>query len=388
MNRALVIGAGLSGATVARKLAEKGFKVTVIEKRHNVGGNAYDFKSHENILIQKYGPHLFHTNDINVFKFLSGFTSWYHYRHKVLGNIKGRLVPIPFNLNSIKLLFPKKKADRFISILTSEYELNSKVSIKTLMESENKDLQRLAKFIYKNVFYKYSKKQWGFNPKLLGEDVINRVPVQISFSSNYFSDSIQCMPTKGFAEMIRNMLNHKNIQVLTGTDAKEYLKLHDATKTISYENKEFVGPVIYTGSIDELFDYKYGKLPYRTLEFKFEIHDVPLYQEEGVINYNTSKKYTRISEFKYFTSRHIDVSSNATVVCKEYSKEHEIGQEPYYPISQTANQNLYNTYLLTAKSYHNLYFAGRLGKYAYMNMDAAVKDAIELSKQILEDFSI
>ena len=380
MEKIIIVGAGFSGATIARLFAESGKDVIVLDKRDNIGGNAYDCWSKSNILIQPYGPHIFHTNEKKVFEFLSRFTEWNKYEHRVLAAVrKDKFVPVPFNLTSLFMLYPQDKAERIKKILIDEIGLDKKVPILQLRKHENAEVRKFGDFVYKNIFYIYTMKQWGFKPEQLGSEVMNRVPVYVSYEDRYFTDEFQYMPKDGFTELIKNMLCHPKIQLKLGTDASREISLSD--DKIYYKDKELDGMLIYTGCVDELFDYKFGVLPYRSLKFKFETIKKPSYQQSAVVNYTTSHKYTRISEFSKFTCE----PQENTVIVKEYSKPFKKGKTiPYYPIPIAKNIAHYELYKEYAKKYKNLYLLGRLANYKYINMDIAVKNAMELFDKINE----
>ncbi len=380
MEKIIIVGAGFSGATIARLFAESGKDVIVMDKRDTIGGNAYDCYNKNNILIQPYGPHIFHTNEKKVFEFLSRFTDWNKYEHRVLAAVrKDKFVPVPFNLTSLFMLYPKDKAERIKNILIDEIGLDKKVPILQLRKHENQEVKKFGDFVYKHIFYIYTMKQWGFKPEQLGAEVMNRVPVYVSYEDRYFTDEFQYMPKEGFTELIRNILCHPRIKLKLGTDANREITLGE--DKIYYKEKELKGMLIYTGCVDELFEYKFGVLPYRSLKFKFETIKKSSYQQSAVVNYTTSHKYTRITEFTKFTCP----EQENTVIVKEYSKPFKKGKNiPYYPIPIEKNIAHYELYKEHAKKYKNLYFLGRLANYKYINMDIAVKNAMELFDKINE----
>lgn len=377
MNKVLVVGAGLSGATIARLLAEQGKNVTVIDRRASIGGNVYDYKDKNGILVQQYGPHIFHTKEKEVFDFLSRWTEWVPYEHRVLANIKGKLVPVPFNLTSLFKLYSPEKAENIKKILIDEVGLDKKVPILTLKQHENAEIRKFADFVYKNIFYIYTTKQWGIKPEDLGETVMNRVPVYVSYEDRYFVDDYQYMPTKGFTEMVSNILRHPNIKLKLKNDALKVIRLDEGK--IYLNDREFDGTLIYTGCIEELFNYKFGKLPYRSLKFKFITKNKTSYQQAAVVNYTTSARFTRISEFTKFACEPKD----KTVIVKEYPKKFKPGKNiPYYPIPLEKNYEVYSKYREESNKYSNLLLLGRLADYKYINMDIAVLNAIKLFEKI------
>lgn len=378
MEKIIVVGAGFSGATIARLFAESGKEVIVIDKRENIGGNAYDFYDKNDILVQPYGPHIFHTNEKKVFDFLSKFTEWEKYEHKVLAAVrKDKLVPVPFNLTSLFMLYGKEKADRIKKILIDEIGIDKKVPILKLKKHDNAEIRKFGDFVYKHIFYIYTMKQWGFKPEQLGTEVMNRVPVYVSEEDRYFTDEFQFMPKKGFTELIKNMLSHPRIKIKLGVDASREISIVD--DKVYFGNKPLDGILIYTGCVDELFDYKFGVLPYRSLKFKFETVKKSSYQPAAVVNYTTSHKYTRITEFTKFTCPPQD----NTVIVKEYAKPFKKGKNiPYYPIPIEKNKEHYQQYKDLADKCENLYLLGRLANYKYINMDIAVKNAMDLFDKI------
>ena len=380
MQKIIIVGAGLSGATIARMFADGGDTVTVIDKRETIGGNVYDYVDKNDIRVQMYGPHIFHTDKEDAFEFLSRFTEWTEYEHRVLANVKGTLVPVPFNLKSLFDLYPSDKAERIKQRLISEIGEGNKVSIMQLVQNGNKEIRDFAHFVYNNIFYLYTRKQWGFSPSQLGKEIMNRVPVYISFEDRYFTDKYQYMPKNGFTEMVSNILRHPRIQLKLGRDAKKIISLYDGK--IYLNDKEFDGTLIYTGCVDELFDYKFGVLPYRSLKFKFKTIKSESFQPTAVVNYTTSKKFTRITEFSKFTCEPKD----KTVIVKEYSKRFKKGKNiPYYPIPVEKNFVHHKKYAEEAKKYQNLYLLGRLAEYKYINMDDAVKNAMDLYRKLKGD---
>lgn len=378
MEKTIIVGAGLSGATIARLFAESGRDVILMDKRDTIGGNAYDFVDENEIMVQPYGPHIFHTSDKEVFDFLSRFTEWTKYEHKVLAKVrKDKLVPVPFNLYAIEKCFPKDKAERIKKILIDEIGLDKKVPILKLKKHESKEIREFAEYVYKHIFYIYTMKQWGFRPEQLGEQVMNRVPVYVSYEDRYFTDEYQYMPKQGFAEMVANMLRHPRIKLKLKTDASKEISLVDGK--IYFGGQPFDGTLIYTGCVDELFDYKHGVLPYRSLKFKFQTKKCESYQPAAVVNYTTSALYTRISEFSKFTCE----PKQNTVIVKEFSVPFKKGKNiPYYPIPIAKNYEHYAKYAEEAKAYKNLYLLGRLANYKYINMDVAVKNAMNLFNEI------
>ena len=381
----IVVGAGFAGSTIARCLAEKGKKVLILERRNHIGGNAYDWLDNNGVLRHEYGPHIFHTSNQSAIDFLSRFTEWFNYEHTVLGYIEGKLVPIPFNLNSIEQCFENEKADHLKQVLIDTYGLNTKVPILELRKSEDESIQELADFIYENVFKYYTMKQWDLKVEEIDPEVTGRVPVSVSYDNRYFQDSFQMMPSEGFTKLFEKMLDHENITVEVGKDALDRLSVDTNKKEIFFDGNVYEGYVVYTGLLDELFEYQEGELSYRSLDFEIVEQDGD-YQPVTTVNYPTPKEihpYTRISEYKKMMK---DIPTGRTTVAIEYpyayAKDGDKGNVPYYPVFTDVSKAQYSKYAEMAKDFPKLIPLGRLAEYKYYNMDAIVAQAIEVSKSI------
>ncbi len=362
----LIVGAGISGAVLARLLAENGQSVLIIDKRNHIGGNCYDYTDENGITIHKYGPHIFRTNDEQIWQFLSRFTTWHEYTHKVRSKINNKEVPIPFNFESIDILFDEQKSKIFKEKLINNYGKNKKVPILELKKFPDADLKELADFIYENVFYHYTVKQWGCKPEELNEDTLARVPIYTSYYDGYFTEKYQAIPAHGYTKMFENILNHPNIKIQLNTYFKDL-------KDINYER------LFYSGSIDEFFDYKFNALPYRSLNFGFKTLDQNKFQSVAVVNYTGQEVYTRITEFKHFLNQ----QTQKTTIAYEYPFAFEVGKnERYYPIPKPENEQLYQRYLELAAKEKNIYFIGRLGEYKYYAMQNAILAIFELFKKL------
>ncbi|GMO56953.1 MAG: UDP-galactopyranose mutase [Rickettsiales bacterium] len=367
MSNILIVGAGISGATIANKFANNGDNVLVVDKRGHIAGNCHDYVDKNGILTHTYGPHIFHTQNEDVWSFLTQFTIFNTYMHKVAAIIEGIPTFIPFSLKSLYQVFPHTLAERLEKKLLEKFQYNQKVPIMEFQKQDDEDLKFLAKYVYDNVFANYTAKQWGLKLDELDPSVGARVPVYISQDERYFQDKYQGMPIGGYTKMFEKMLDHKNIKVQLNTDFKDITGEFDKT--------------IYTGSIDEYFSYKHSELPYRSVNFKQEDYDFEFYQQEAaVINYPNNYDFTRVEEHKHFYKYK---SVEKTTIFKEYSEDFVNGKnERFYPIQNEKNQQIYNKYLDEAVKLKNVYFLGRLGDYKYYNMDMCVARALEKFEEI------
>ena len=351
-----IIGAGLAGCICAERIATQlNKKVLIVERRNHIAGNCYDYPDSKGIIIHKYGPHAFHTSLKHVWDYLSQFTKWYNYEHKVLAHINGKNVPIPFNLNSIEQIFEPETAERYKRILIDTYGEDKKIPILKLRETDNSNLKQLADFIYMNVFYGYTLKQWGMEPEQIDFSVTSRVPVLVGRDNRYFQDIYQGIPGRGYTAMFKKMIDHPNITVIL---SKNYKKI---INEIEFDK------MIFTGQIDDYFGYKYGRLPYRSLRFDHHTLHQNHFQEVAQVNYPNNHQYTRITEFKHFLNQ----ENRYTTIAYEYPQDYEEGiNEPYYPIPRKENDDIYQKYLAeTEKLKDKVIFLGRLSEYKYYNMD-------------------
>ena len=381
----IVIGAGIAGAVAARELAEKGnCRVLVLEQRDHIGGNCYDKADDYGVLIHTYGPHIFHTNDEGVYEYLSRFTEWYMYPqgHQVVAKVDGSLIPIPFNLNTLHLVYGEQKAQELEQKLIAAYGEGSRVPIMELKKSEDPQIREIAQYVYENVFLKYTMKQWGQTPEEISPEVTGRVPVLISHDNRYFQDRYQGVPLHGFTPMFERMLDHENIDVMLGVEPSERLAITE--DGILLDGEPFDGTVIYTGALDELFGCRFGRLPYRSLRFDFEHLDQPDFQDgHSVVNYTVSEDFTRITEFQYLTGQQ---GCDGTTIVREYPFAYTgaQGEIPYYAILNAENEALYDKYRALTAHLDHFYLLGRLAEYKYYNMDAMARKALDLAERIME----
>ncbi len=366
MTTNLVVGCGFSGATMARKIAEElNQKVVIIDAKDHIAGNAFDYEDKNGIMIHKYGSHIFHTNLENVWQFVTRFSKFNTYMHKVIALIDGVETNIPFNFRTLYDVFPHTLAQRMEEKLLARFEYNKKVPILEFQKQEDEDLKFLANYVYEKVFLHYTTKQWGVSPNEVDGAVTARVPVYLSCDPRYFQDKYQGIPLNGYTELVKNMINHPNIELRLNTRYEDVSEQFDR--------------VFYTGPIDEFFNYEFGELPYRSVHFKFEEYDKEYYQSNACVNYPCNYDFTRIHEYKYY----LDNKSPKTVIAKEYSEFFERGKnERYYPIPNEKSAELYTQYLNKAKELKNVYFLGRLGDYKYYDMDKAINRALELFDEV------
>lgn len=361
----LIVGAGFAGSVLAERLASvSNNKILIIDQRDHVGGNAYDHYNRDGILIHKYGPHIFHTNSKKIFEYLSQFTPWRAYEHRVLASVDGQLVPIPINLNTINKLYGLNlNCNQVESFFESKAE-----KIERIITSEDVVVSKVGRELYEKFFKNYTNKQWDLDPSELDASVTARVPTRINKDDRYFTDTYQAMPSYGYTWMFQKMLSHPNIKIMLNTDFREIADV------IPYKT------LIYTGPIDAYFNYCFGRLPYRSLEFKFETHDMETYQPTGTINYPNEHAYTRITEFKYLTGQ----MHRKTSIVYEYPKAEG---DPYYPIPRPENAEIYKKYQRLATTMTNTYFTGRLATYRYYNMDQVVAQSLSLFEKISQQQS-
>jgi UDP-galactopyranose mutase len=372
----IVIGAGFAGMVVAERLARiNNDRILLIEQRNHIGGNCYDCYDNNGILIQPYGPHIFHTDSQKVWLYLSQFTDWHYYQHKVLGMIDGQIVPIPFNLNTLYALFPSGLASRVEDKLISKFGFGKKLSVSELFKSEDADLQFLAQTVREKIFLNYTIKQWGINPEEITE-IFNRVPVVISKDDRYFHHRYQGLPKHGFTRMFEKMLDHPNIKILLNTSMKEIVEIYPEKNEIRFMGNQFEGNLIYTGMIDEMFDFKYGELPYRAIKFDHEGVNKEFFQKGAVINYPNDYDFTRITEFKHLTGQ----THHHTSILREYPCHYskDDSHVPCYPIITPENQAILKKYMKLIGQFKNILPIGRLAEYKYYDMDDMVARALDI----------
>jgi UDP-galactopyranose mutase len=362
----LVVGAGFSGAVAAERLATHGLSVVVIDKRPHIGGNAYDKHDAHGVLIHPYGPHIFHTNGAYIAKYLSRFTQWRPYEHRVLAKTAGKLVPIPINIDTINAVYGLELDESTIDAFYASVREH-----RTIIEtSEDVVLSSVGRDLYERFFKGYTRKQWGLDPSELAASVAARIPTRSNRDDRYFTDTFQNMPLKGYTAMFERMLRHANIDVELGVD---YFKVRDRIRARH---------VVYSGPIDAYFGHSYGNLPYRSIRFEHEhLPRTRVYQQVGTVNYPNDYAYTRITEFKHLTGQ----MHPGTSIVREYPQAEG---DPYYPIPRAANETLFKRYEALAKAERNVTFVGRLAQYRYYNMDQCVGAALKAATYALQHFGI
>jgi UDP-galactopyranose mutase len=356
----LIVGAGFAGSVLAERLAADSDKrVLLIDRRNHIGGNAYDYYDSSGILVHKYGPHIFHTNSKEVFDYLSRFTQWRPYEHRVLASVDGKLVPIPINLTTINQLYGldlnSSEVEQFLRSVAEPRD-----EIRT---SEDVVVSKVGRELYEKFFRNYTRKQWDLDPSELDASVAARIPVRTNSDDRYFTDCYQSMPLEGYSRMFERMVSHPKIHVMLQADYR------DVAKAISYRE------LIYTGPIDEFFNYRFGKLPYRSLNFEFHTVAKKYFQPTGTVNYPNEHAYTRITEFKYLTGQ----DHKKTSIVYEYPSA---AGDPYYPIPRSENAEIYKRYQALADQTTGVHFVGRLATYRYYNMDQVIAQALTLYRKI------
>lgn len=358
----LIVGAGFAGSVLAERLAtQAGKKILIIDTRSHIAGNAYDHYNDDGILVHKYGPHIFHTNSREVFEYLSQFTDWRTYEHHVLASVDGQQVPIPINLDTINTLYGLK----LTSFELEEFFKSVAEPKEYIRTSEDVVVSKVGRELYEKFFRNYTRKQWDIDPSELDKSVTARVPTRTNRDGRYFTDTYQAMPLHGYTRMFEKILSHPNIKIMLNTDYREIAEI------IPYRE------MIYTGPVDLFFDYRYGKLPYRSLEFKHETLNKPLHQPVAVVNYPNQQLYTRVTEFKYLTGQ----EHPKTSVVYEYPRAEG---DPYYPVPRPENAELYKKYKDLADATPGVHFVGRLATYKYYNMDQVVAQALTVYNKLRE----
>lgn len=373
----IVAGAGYAGSIMARKFAEDGKCVLLLERRDHIAGNMYDKPDENGILVHQYGPHIACMNEWKTYRFLEQFTEFVPYQHHVLAEVDGVQVPLLFNLNSIDKLFPVEKAIRLKELLIEEYGMEAKVPILKMRQSDSPEIRELAEYVYEKIFYHYTTKMWGQTPEQMDPAVTGRVPVHVSYDDRHFTQLIQVMPKHGYTKLFERMLDHPNITVRLNTDALDLVSLRDGK--IYFQEEEFGGLFVFTGRTDQLFGYRFGMLPYRSLHFEHNTYPVDRLQAATVLNWPDDRPATRRTENKLLVCQPnvLDVTSTITEYPGAFDPDSDKWREPYYAIINEENNKLYEKYAEAAREYPNLVLIGRLAEYKYYNMEAVILAALK-----------
>lgn len=375
---ALIIGCGLTGAVIARQLAERGKKVQIWERRKHIGGNMYDYVDAHGFLVQKYGPHTFHTQKKELYDYMRRFEAWQDYKLTCGAVWDGKYTPTPFNFTTIDVFYPPERAAALKSKLTKAFFGRETATVVEVLEHPDPDIRSYAEFLFQNDYAPYTAKQWGISPKGIDSSVLKRVPLRFSYNEGYFDDPYQMMPLHSFTRFFQNLLNHPNIEVSLNVEALERLSVREGR--LFLDGTAYACPVIYSGALDELFDCVYGRLPYRSLRFEWRYEDIDSFQEAPVVAYPQETGYTRITEYKKLPVQNRPGSSYVLEYPLPYCDGKK--QEPYYPVLTGQSQCQYEKYRTLAKKVPNLYPCGRLGDFKYYNMDQALACALELSQRL------
>lgn len=387
MYACVIVGAGFAGAVCARKLAEDfGYNVLLIEERNTIGGNMYDYYDQNGILIHKYGPHIMATMSKEVFDFLLRFSEWHPYHHEVKAEIDGLLIPLPINFKSIDFLYPPYQASSLKKILLQQFGDRENVTIQELLNSSEVEIRSFAEHVYEKVFVHYSEKMWGQKCETIDASVMARVPVRLSYDTRYFQKWFQYMPDMGYTKLFERMLDHPKITVKLGCKSEDVIRIDTEANKIMLDNELLANDVvIYTGALDRLFQYQYGELPYRTIAFKHETHHKDYVQDVAVVNYPDSRPATRRTEMKLLTGQTKEgVTSTVTEYPHAFVKDNPMYCEPYYPIQNASNSELYEKYRDLASRHTGLFIVGRLAEYRYYNMDDVILRALTMVNDIAD----
>lgn len=374
----LIIGCGLSGAVIARALAERGKKVVIWERRNHIGGNMYDYRDSHGFLVQKYGPHMFHTNDETLYEYMLQFEDWHEQKLICGAAWDGKYSSSPFNFATIDLFYSPEHAQILKDKLTKAFAGKELVPVMEVLQNEDKDIRQYGEFLFQNDYAPYTAKQWNISPEEIDPSVLARVPVRMSYRDGYFEDIYQVMPNHSFTTFFENLLNHPNISVHLGIEALDHLAAKDGKLWL--DGQVCPVPVVYTGALDELFGCVYGRLPYRSLHFEWKYTEEDSYQPAPVVAYPQAEGYTRITEYKKLPVQQGKGSSYAVEYPRPY--EPEKGAEPYYPVPTKESLALYEQYKVAAEQIPGLIYCGRLADFKYYNMDQALARALEVAETI------
>lgn len=367
----LVIGCGLSGAVVARHMAEKGKHVLIWERRDHIGGNMYDYVDEHGFLVQKYGPHTFHTQKKELYDYMCRFEKWKTYYLTCGAVWGGKYTPTPFNFTTIDTFYPEEEAKTLKAKLSETFQGQETETVVKVLENPDKDIRGFAQFLFENDYAPYTAKQWGVDPSQIDPSVLKRVPIRFSYKEGYFDDSYQVMPAHSFTTFFENLLDHPNIRVELNVEALTHLKIQG--EELLLDGEKLTIPVVYTGALDELFGGVYGQLPYRSLRFDWKYSEQDSFQTAPVVAYPQEPGFTRITEYKKLPIQNLPGTSYAVETSLPYTEGEKA--EPYYPVLTEESQRCYAKYKAQADKIPNLVYCGRLADFKYYNMDQALERA-------------
>ena len=374
----LIIGCGLTGAVIARHMAEQGNQVVIWERRDHIGGNMYDYVDEHGFLVQKYGPHTFHTKEKRLFDFMCRYEDWQEYKLTCGAVWDNIYTPTPFNFTTIDTFFPKEKAEKLKRKLKQAFSGHSTATVVEVLEHPDEDIRGYAQYLFEKDYAPYTAKQWGVSPAEIDPSVLKRVPLRFSYDVGYFDDVYQVMPAHSFTHFFENLLNHPNIQVKLGVEALKHLSVSGPELLVDGKVAEY--PIVYTGALDELCNCQFGRLPYRSLRFEWKYEDIDSLQDAPVVAYPQKEGFTRITEYKKLPVQ----DGNGTSYAVEYPLTYQEGadQEPYYPVLTEESQQQYAKYRELADQTPNLIYCGRLADFKYYNMDQALKRVLSVCRDL------
>lgn len=380
-NKALVIGCGIVGSVIARYLAEeKNLEVTIWERRNHVGGNIYDYIDEHGIRVHQYGPHIFHTNNEEIFEYIKKYGEWEDFKLICGAVIDGKCSPTAFNYKTIDLFYSKNEAKELKEHIKNTFGDRKSATVVELLECDDDLIRKYAQFLFDKDYSLYTAKQWGVSPSEIDKSVLKRVPIRFSYDEAYFEDKYQVMPKHGYTKFVENILRHPKINIELGMDALKHIKIVENDK-ICIDGKNVDYPVIYTGAVDELFSFCKGKLPYRSLRFEWHYEETDSFQEMPVVAYPQADQFTRITEYKKLPVQ----KKIGTSYAIEYPLNYETNNakmEPYYPVLTEKSNILYKKYADAAKKIENLFLCGRLAEFKYYDMDDAIANALIFAKNL------
>ena len=387
MDKIIVVGSGFSGSILARKIAEElNWEVIILEKRSHIGGNMYDEYDEWGILVQIYGPHFLNTNNYAVIKFLQQYGELFPHNTKLLSFIDDKYVRLPFNFTTVQQLVGAEQAEPLLAKLRQEFYGRDRVPVLELVEHQDEDISAYGTLLFEKAYRTYTSKMWGIEPEQIDKYVLDRVPMAMGYDERYLNKDFQYLPVQGFTKLFEEMLNHPNIQVQLNVDALKHLRLDEQAGKVYYDGQP-VECLIYTGAIDELFGLKYGALPYRSLDIRYEYSDKASMLPSEIISYPQAAGYTRSTEYRKIM--YDDSEVRGSVVATEYPLQYdpnaEVGNTPYYPVLTEASRQVYQQYLTEVDKYENLFLCGRLAEFKYYNMDVCIEHALSYFENVKAD---